>query len=51
LPGAIVTPHVGAAQREVRAAMADIVIDELERFFAGRAPRNRVRAEMLERMT
>ena len=38
----ILTPHVGAAQREVRAAMADIVLDDLERFFAGRRPRNRV---------
>jgi phosphoglycerate dehydrogenase-like enzyme len=51
LPGAILTPHVGAAQREVRAAMADIVMDDLDRFFAGRRPRNRVRAAMLERMT
>ena len=51
LPGAILTPHVGAAQREVRAAMADIVLDDLERFFAGRRPRNRVSAAMLERMT
>ena len=51
LRGAILTPHVGAAQREVRAAMADIVLDDLERFFGGRRPRNRVRAAMLERMT
>jgi len=51
LPGAILTPHVGAAQREVRAAMADIVLDDLERFFGGRRPRNRVRAAMLARMT
>ncbi len=51
LPGAILTPHVGAAQREVRAAMADIVLDDLDRFFTGRRPRNRVRAAMLARMT
>ena len=51
LPGAILTPHVGAGQREVRAAMADTVLDDLERFFAGRQPRNRVSAAMLERMT
>jgi phosphoglycerate dehydrogenase-like enzyme len=51
LPGAILTPHVGAGQREVRAAMADTVLDDLERFFAGRRPRNRVSAAMLERMT
>ena len=51
LPGAILTPHVGAGQREVRAAMADIVLDDLERFFAGRRAQNRVTADMLERMT
>jgi phosphoglycerate dehydrogenase-like enzyme len=51
LRGAILTPHVGAGQREVRAAMADVVTLDLERFFAGRRPRNRVRARMLERMT
>jgi phosphoglycerate dehydrogenase-like enzyme len=51
LAGAILTPHVGAGQREVRAAMADTVIDDLQRFFAGRRPRNRVSAAMLERMT
>ena len=39
LRGAILTPHVGAAQREVRAAMADIVLDDLERFFARPAAR------------
>jgi hypothetical protein len=31
--------------------MAGIVIDELERFFAGRRVRNRVTPAMLERMT
>ena len=51
LPGAILTPHVGAGHREVRAAMADIVLGDLERFFAGRRPQNRVTADMLERMT
>jgi phosphoglycerate dehydrogenase-like enzyme len=51
LPGAILTPHVASGQREVRAAMADTVLDDLERFFAGRRPRNRVDAAMLERMT
>ena len=34
--GAVLTPHVGAARREVRAAIADIVLDDLERFFRGR---------------
>ena len=51
LRGAILTPHVGSGQREVRAAMADIVLDDLERFFAGRRPRHRVSTDMLERMT
>ena len=51
LRGAILTPHVGAAQRAVRTAMADIVLDDLQRFFGGRPPRNRVRAAMLDRMT
>ena len=35
--GAILTPHVGAAAVEVRRAMADIVLDALERFFRGSA--------------
>jgi phosphoglycerate dehydrogenase-like enzyme len=51
LAGAILTPHVGAGQREVRAAIADTVLDDLERFFAGSRPRNRVSAAMLDRMT
>jgi phosphoglycerate dehydrogenase-like enzyme len=51
LAGAILTPHIGAAQREVRSAMAGTVLDDLERFFSGRRPRNRVTAPMLARMT
>jgi phosphoglycerate dehydrogenase-like enzyme len=49
--GAIVTPHVGAAQRAVRWAMADAVLDDLERFFRGGRVRNRVTPSMLGRMT
>jgi phosphoglycerate dehydrogenase-like enzyme len=49
--GAIVTPHVGAAQRAVRWAMADAVLDDLERFFRGGRVRNRVTSSMLGRMT
>ena len=49
--GAVLTPHVGAAQREVRRRIADIVMDDLERFFRGRAVRNRVTPAMLRRMT
>ena len=50
-PGAILTPHVGAGAGSVRRAMADVVLDEIERFFAGRRVRNRVTAAMLARMT
>ena len=49
--GAILTPHVGAAQREVRQAIATIVLDDFERFFRGRRVRNRVTPPMLRRMT
>jgi phosphoglycerate dehydrogenase-like enzyme len=49
--GAILTPHVGAAQREVRRAIASLVLGDLERFFRGRPVRNRVSASMLRRMT
>jgi phosphoglycerate dehydrogenase-like enzyme len=49
--GAILTPHVGAAQREVRRQIADIVLEDLERFFRGRAVPNRVTPSMLRRMT
>jgi phosphoglycerate dehydrogenase-like enzyme len=49
--GAIITPHVGAAHREVRRAIASIVLDDLERFFRGRPVRNRVTPSMLRRMT
>jgi phosphoglycerate dehydrogenase-like enzyme len=51
LPGAVVTPHVGAAAVEVRHRIADIVLDALDRFFAGRSVPTRVSAEMLDRMT
>jgi phosphoglycerate dehydrogenase-like enzyme len=49
--GAALTPHVGAAALAVRRAMADVVLDELERFFRGKRPGNRVTAAMLDRMT
>ena len=51
LPGAILTPHVAAANRQVRHDIADVVMDDLERFFHGRAVRNRVTTAMLDRMT
>ncbi len=51
LSRALVTPHVGAAPVEVRHAMVETVLEDLERFFRGERPKNRVSAAMLERMT
>lgn len=51
LPGAIVTPHIAASNRRVRHDMADVVMDDLERFFKGHGVENRVTAAMLDRMT
>ncbi len=51
LPGAILTPHVAAANCQVRHDIADVVMDDLDRFFQGRAVRNRVTIDMLDRMT
>ena len=51
LPGAILTPHVGAGALAVRHAMADIVMDTLERFFRGERIVNRVTPAMLDLMT
>jgi len=51
LRGALLTPHVGSAQAEVRRQMADVVLGDLERFARGRPVRNRVTASMLARMT
>jgi len=49
--GAVLTPHVGAAALAVRRSMADIVLENLERFFRGDRVTNRVTLSMLERMT
>jgi phosphoglycerate dehydrogenase-like enzyme len=51
LPGAIVTPHMAACNHQVRHAMADVVLNDLERFFAGKNVENRVTTFMLDRMT
>ena len=51
LRGAVLTPHVGSAQAEVRRQMADVLLSDLERFARGRPVRHRVTAAMLERMT
>lgn len=51
LPGAIVTPHIAASNLRVRQQIADVVMDDLESFFAGRGVKNRVTTAMLARMT
>ena len=51
LPGAVLTPHVGAGAVAVRRAMADIVQGTLERFFRGKRVTNRVTPAMLDLMT
>jgi len=51
LPGAIVTPHIAASNRRVRHDMAEVVMDDLERFFKGHGVENRVTTAMLDRMT
>jgi glyoxylate reductase len=42
LPGVVLTPHIGSGSRETRAAMAQMVFDEIERVARGEAPRFRV---------
>ena len=51
LPGAILTPHVAGSHRQVRREMAQVVVDDLERFFRGQKVENRVTSAMLDRMT
>jgi phosphoglycerate dehydrogenase-like enzyme len=51
LEGAIVTPHIGGGGRSTRGEMADVAMDELQRFFRGEPVQNRVTTQMLSRMT
>ena len=51
MPGAIVTPHIAGSGRQVRQAIAGVVLDDLTRFFSGQRVRNRVTAAMQDRMT
>lgn len=51
LAGAMVTPHIAASNKMVRHRIADVVLTDLENFFAGDGVQNRVTAKMLERMT
>jgi phosphoglycerate dehydrogenase-like enzyme len=50
-PGAITTPHIGGGGRKTRGEMADVAMDELERFFSGEPVKHRVTTKMLNRMT
>jgi phosphoglycerate dehydrogenase-like enzyme len=51
LQGAITTPHIGGGGRKTRGEMADVAMEELERFFAGMPVKHRVTTKMLNRMT
>ena len=51
LPDAIVTPHIAASNLRVREQIADVVMNDLESFFATGKVNNRVTTAMLERMT
>ena len=51
LPGAMVTPHIAASNRRVREQMAEVVMNDLENFFAGSPVQNQVTTAMLARMT
>jgi glyoxylate reductase len=42
LPNVVLTPHIGSGSREARAAMAQIVVDEIERVARGEPVRFRV---------
>ncbi|MFN3690586.1 MAG: 2-hydroxyacid dehydrogenase [Fimbriimonadales bacterium] len=42
LPNVVLLPHLGSATRETREAMGMKVADNLDRFFAGEAPHDRV---------
>jgi phosphoglycerate dehydrogenase-like enzyme len=47
----MVTPHIAASNRLVREQIAEVVMNDLENFFAGRGVNNRVTTAMLARMT
>jgi phosphoglycerate dehydrogenase-like enzyme len=51
MKGAIMTPHVAGSGRRVREDIANVVLDDLERFFRGKPVQNRVTTAMLDRMT
>lgn len=45
----VLTPHLGSAVMEVRAQMANIVVDNLEALLAGKVPPNCVNPEVFEK--
>ena len=47
LPNVVLTPHIGSATREVRDGMANIVVDNILAFLAGKRPPNCVNPEVL----
>ena len=47
LPNVVLTPHLGSATREVRDDMANIVVDNILAFLAGKRPPNCVNPEAL----
>jgi phosphoglycerate dehydrogenase-like enzyme len=51
MQGAIVTPHIAGSGRRVREGIARVVLQDLEKFFAGKSVENRVTTSMLDRMT
>ncbi len=51
MPGVIVTPHIAGSGQRVRQEIAGVVLDDLNRFFAGKSVENRVTTSMLDRMT
>jgi len=49
LPNVVLTPHLGSATVEVREEMANIVVDNILAFLAGKRPPNCVNPQVLER--
>jgi len=46
-----VTPHVAGSGRQVREEIANVELDDLERFFRGKPVQNRVTTAKLDWMT
>ncbi len=47
MPNVVLTPHLGSATREVREAMANVVVDNILAFLAGKAPPDCVNPQVL----